>query len=138
MNFLKKGLDKVKEKRSQADLEKKINEATVNQTGYASISLLNEISSRTDDTEECRFISKYCIKLLGLKPKLWKRILRSLALIEHILKTGSQNFVDQIKDERDRIKDLFEFKYEEDEKDRGEPSKLFYLLIYINFMCFHS
>ena len=59
-------------------------------------------------------------------------------MIEHILKTGSQNFVDQIKDERDRIKDLFEFKYEEDEKDRGEPSKLFYLLIYINFICFHS
>ena len=59
-------------------------------------------------------------------------------MIEHILKTGSQNFVDQIKDERDRIKDLFEFKYEEDEKDRGEPSKLLFILIYINFMCFHS
>ena len=67
---------------------------------------------------------------MGLKPKMWKRILRSLALIEHILKTGNQNFVDQIKDERDRIKDLFEFKYEEEDKDRGEPSKSIYFIMY--------
>ena len=70
---------------------------------------------------------------MGLKPKMWKRILRSLALIEHILKTGNQNFVDQIKDERDRIKDLFEFKYEEEDKDRGEPSKSIYF-IFIYFL----
>jgi len=138
MDFLKKGLNKVKGKMNKAELEKKINEATVNQAGFASISLLNEISSRTDDVEECKIVSKQCIKLLTLKPKMWKRILRSLALIEHILKTGSQNFVDQIKDERDRIKDLFDFKYEEEDKDRGEPSKLFYIFIYLCFICYHS
>ena len=132
MDFFKKGLNKVKGKMTQAELEKKINEATINETGFPSISLLNEISLRTDDTEECKIISKNCIRILGLKPKMWKRILRSLALIEHILKTGNQNFVDQIKDERDRIKDLFEFKYEEEDKDRGEPSKSIYFI----FICF--
>lgn len=130
MDFLKKGLSKVKGKMTQAELEKKINEATVNETGLPSISLMNEISTRSDDSEECKIISKFCIKILGLKPKFWKRILRSLALIEHILKTGSQNFVDQIKDERDRLKDLFEFKYEEEDKDRGEPSKSIYNIIF--------
>ena len=69
-------------------------------------------------------MEKYCIKILGSKPKFWKKILRSLSLIEHVLKTGSQNFVDEIKEERDRLRELFEFKYEEDDKDRGEPSKL--------------
>ena len=92
--------------------------------GLPSISLLNEISSRSDELEESKVISKYCIKILSLKPKMWKRIFRSLSVIEHVLKTGSQNFVEQIKEERDRIKDLFEFKYEEDDKDKGEPSKL--------------
>lgn len=130
MDFLKKGLSKVKGKMTQAELEKKINEATVNETGLPSISLMNEISTRSDDSEECKIISKFCIKILGLKPKFWKRILRSLALIEHILKTGSQNFVDQIKEERDRLKDLFEFKYEEEDKDRGEPSKSIYNIIF--------
>ena len=138
MDFLKKGLNKVKGKMTQAELEKKLNEATVNETGLASISLLNEISSRSDEVEECKIISKYCIKILGLKPKMWKRILRSLALIEHVLKTGSQNFVDQIKEERDKLKDLFEFKYEEEDKDRGEPSKLIYFIIYISLLYFYS
>ena len=131
MDFLKKGLNKVKGRMTQAELEKKVNEATVNETGLPSIALLNEIASRSDDSEESKILSKLCLKILGLKPKFWKRILRSLALIEHILKTGSQNFVDQIKEERDRIKDLFEFKYEEEDKDRGEPSKLIKLIIYI-------
>ena len=130
MDFFKKGLNKVKGKMTQAELEKKINEATANEAGFPSISLQNEISLRTDDTEECKIISKNCIKLLTIKSKFWKRILRSLALIEHILKTGNQNFVDQIKDERDRIKDLFEFKYEEEDKDRGEPSKSIYFIAY--------
>ena len=118
---------------TQAELEKKIGEATINETGLPSISLLNEIASRTDDTEECKIISKNCIKLLTIKSKFWKRILRSLALIEHILKTGSPNFVDQIKDERDKIKELFEFKYKEEDKDRGEPSKIILKIIIIYF-----
>jgi epsin len=121
MDFLKKGISKVKDTVSQVELITKINEATANESGFANISLLNEISSRADNTEECKNIVKYCIKLLGLKPKLWKRILRTLALIEHIIKTGSQDFVDRIKDERDRLRDLYEFNYEEEGKDRGEP-----------------
>jgi epsin len=110
----------------------KLNEATANETGLASISLLNEISSRTDNLEECNIISKHCAKVLTVKPKLWKKIQRDLALIEHIIKTGSQNFIDQIKDERDKLKDLYDFSYEEDDKDRGETSKnnIFKILFY--------
>ena len=123
MDFLKKGLSKVKDKVSQAELEKKLAEATTNETGFANISLLNEISSRTDESDNCKIIVKYCLKILTLKPKFWKRILKDLNLIEHVLKTGSQNFVDQIKDERDKLKELYNFSYESEDKDRGEPSK---------------
>ena len=131
MEFFKKGLNKVKDKVSQAELEKKLAEATSNEMGFASISLLNEISSRSDDSEECKIIVKYCIKILGLKPKFWKRILKALNLIEHVVKTGSQNFVDQIKDERDRLRDLYNFSYEEDDKEKGDKSKYIYLIINI-------
>ena len=123
MDFFKK----VKGQISKSELEKKIAEATVNEMGYASISLLNEIASKSDDAEGAKIIAKYCIKVLGSKPKYWKKILRSLSLIEHVLKTGSQNFVDEIKEERDKLKELYEFKYEEDDKDKGEPSKYIYL-----------
>ena len=95
----------------------------------SNISLLNEISSRTDDSEECKIVVKYYLKLLTLKPKLWKKILRDLNLIEHVIKTGSQNFVEQIKEERDKLRDLNNFTYEEDDKDRGEQSKYNYIFI---------
>ena len=131
MDFFKKGINKVKDKVSKADLEKKLAEATTNETGFANISLLNEISSRTDDSECCKIIVNYCMKILSLKPKFWKRILKDLNLIEHIVKTGSQNFVDEIKDRRDKLRDLNNFSYEEDDKDRGEQSKYIIILIYI-------
>ena len=123
MEYLRKGITKVKGTMNQVDLVTKLVEATSNETGLASISLLNELSSRTDNNEECKIIVKHRAKVLTLKPKLWKRIQRDLILIEHIIKTGSQGFLDQMKDERDKLKDLFEFTYEEDGKDRGETSK---------------
>ena len=135
MDFLKKGINKVKDKVSQVDLEKKLNEATTNETAFANISLLNEISSRTDDSDECKIILKFCTKLLSLKPKFWKRILKDLNLIEHLVKTGSQNFVEGIKDERDRLRDLYNFSYEEDDKDKGEKSK--YIIFYHNSILFY-
>jgi epsin len=128
MEFLKKGLSKVKDKVSQVELEKKLAEATTNETGFANISLLNEIAARSDDSEDCKIIVKYCLKVLNLKPKFWRRILKSLNLIEHVVKTGSQNFVDQIKDERDSLREMYNFTYEDDDKDRGEQSKYIYFL----------
>ena len=133
MEFLKKGLSKVKDKVSQVELEKKLAEATTNETGFANISLLNEIAARSEDSEDCKIIVKYCLKVLNLKPKFWRRILKSLNLIEHVIKTGSQNFVDQIKDERDSLREMYNFTYEDDDKDRGEPSKYIYFFKIINY-----
>ena len=42
---------------------------------------------------------------------------------EHIIKTGSQDFIDKMKDERDKLKNLEDFSYEEDGIDRGNTSK---------------
>ena len=123
MDFLKKGLSKVKETMSQVDLLAKLTEATLNDSSFASISLLNEISSRTDNREDCDLIVRHCAKILTLKPKLWKKIQKGLSLIEHIIKTGNQDFIDKMKEERDKIKNLEDFSYEEDGIDRGNTSK---------------
>ena len=123
MDFLRKGLSKVKETMGQVELITKLTEATTNDSSFASISLLNEISSRTDNREDCDLIVRHCAKILTLKPKLWKKIQKGLALIEHLIKTGSQNFIDKMKDERDKIKNLEDFSYEEDGIDRGSTSK---------------
>ena len=123
MDFLKKGLSKVKETMGQVDLLAKLAEATTNDSSFASISLLKEISSRTDNREDCDLVLRHCAKILTLKPKLWKKIQKGLSLIEHIIKTGSQDFIDKMKDEREKLKNLEDFSYEEDGIDRGNTSK---------------
>ena len=123
MDIIKKGISKVKDNVNKEILTKRLNEATSNELCQANIAVLNEISSRTDIREESKIIIKYCVKVLQLKPKYWKRILKTLKLIEHCLKTGSSNFVENMKDERDRIKDLFEFSYTHDGKEKGETNK---------------
>ena len=123
MDFLKKGISKMKETMSQVDLLTKLAEATTNDSSFANISLLNEISSRSDNREDCDLIVKHCAKILTLKPKFWKKIQKGLSLIEHVMKTGSQNFVDKMKEERDGLKNLEDFTYEEDGIDRGNTSK---------------
>ena len=123
MDFLRKGLSKVKETMGQVELIAKLTEATTNDSSFASISLLNEISSRTDNREDCDLIVRHCAKILTLKPKLWKKIQKGLALIENIIKTGSQDFIDKMKAERDKLKNLEDFSYEEDGIERGSTSK---------------
>jgi len=123
MDFFKKGLSKVKETMSQVDLLAKLAEATTNDSSFANISLLNEISSRSDNREDCDLIVRHCAKILTLKPKMWKKIQKGLALIEHVMKTGSQDFIDKMKEERDKLKNLEDFNYEEDGIDRGNTSK---------------
>ncbi len=123
MEFFKKGLSKVKETMSQVDLIAKLAEATTNDSSFASISLLNEISSRTDNREDCDLVVRHCAKILTLKPKLWKKIQKGLSLIEHVMKTGSQDFIDKMKEERDKLKNLEDFSFEEDGIERGNTSK---------------
>ena len=123
MDLFKKGLSKVKETMSQVDLLAKLAEATTNDSSFANISLLNEISSRSDNREDCELIVRHCSKILTLKPKMWKKIQKGLALIEHVMKTGSQDFIERMKEERDKLKNLEDFSYEEDGIDRGNTSK---------------
>jgi hypothetical protein len=66
------------------------------------------------------------------KKEKWRKILKDLFLIEHILKTGSLRFADAMRDEQYKIKNLNNFSYiDENRADKGETSKKFILYIYI-------
>ena len=92
MEYLSKGITKVKGTINQVELCTILVEATSNEMGLASFSLLKELSPRIDNNEECKIIVKHFPKVLTLKPKLWKRIQKDLALMERIIKTVNQDF----------------------------------------------
>ena len=121
---LKKGISMVKDNLTKTELEKKLKEATSNEHCHANISLLNEISQKTQYRGDYNIILSHCLKKLNCSSQKWRKILKDLFLIEHILRTGNLRFADDLKDSEYKLKNLFNFSYyDESHSDKGETSK---------------
>ena len=67
----------------------------------------------------------HILKRLESKKEKWRKVLKTLFLIEHILKTGSPNFVDSMKSEIYKIKNLSSFSFiDSNRSDKGETSTI--------------
>ena len=119
---IKKGLSTVKDNIMLTELERKLKKATANEHCHANVSLLDEISRRTTSREDNYIIYNHCMKKLSCRPEKWLKILKSLFLIEHILRTGNLKFAEHLKEDEYKIKRLFEFSYVEGKADKGETS----------------
>ena len=119
---IKKGISIVKDNIMLTELERKLKKATANEHCHANVSLLNEISKRTAIREDYYIIYNHCIKKLSCRPEKWLKILKTLFLIEHILRTGNLKFSKHIKKDDYKIKRLFDFSYLEGKADKGETS----------------
>ena len=127
---LKKGISMVKDNLTKTDLEKKLKEATSNEHCHANIALLNEISSKTQYREDYTTILAHCLKKLSCRPEKWRKILKDLFLVEHLLRTGNPKLADDFKDEIYKFKNLTNFSYYDDSRaDKGETSKINFILI---------
>ena len=72
-------------------------------------------------------ILAHCIKKLLCKKEKWRKILKDLFLIEHILKTGNPRFANSMRDESSKLQNLKNFSYiDENKVDKGETSKKIY------------
>ena len=119
---IKKGLSTVKDNIMLTELERKLKKATANEHCHTNVSLLDEISRRTTSREDYYIIYNHCMKKLSCRPEKWLKILKSLFLIEHILRTGNLKFAEHLKEDEYKIKRLFEFSYVEGKADKGETS----------------
>ena len=119
---IKKGISTVKDNIMLTELERKLKKATANEHCHANVSLLDEISRRTTSREDYYIIYNHCMKKLSCRPEKWLKILKSLFLIEHILRTGNLKFAEHLKEDEYKIKRLFEFSYVEGKADKGETS----------------
>lgn len=126
---LKKGISIVKDNIMKTELERKLKKATLNEHCHANLSLLNDISRRTNYREDYYVIYNHCMKKLSCSPEKWLKILKSLLLIEHILRTGNLKFAEHLKEDEYKLKSLYNFSYNEGKVDKGETSKLIYYII---------
>ena len=120
---LKKGISIVKDNIMMTELERKLKEATSDEHCHANVSLLNDIAQRTNDSEDLDVIMKYCLQVLGFNSDKWRRILKTLFLIEQILRTGNLRFATELSNESYKLKNLLNFSHYENKADKGETSK---------------
>jgi|688.fasta_scaffold1636691_1 epsin len=123
---LKRAAMSLKDKITKTELERKLIESTDNNNWGVSSTILQEIAEKTSHPEDCATIMRYVWKSLKSDPAEWRRIYKSLSLIEHLLKFGSSRCVQEIKDETFKIRLLQDFSHNEDGIERGQGSKVYF------------
>lgn len=100
-------------------LEKWLKEATSNTNWGCSSTILNEIARSMTDYHDYVVVQKCIGECLSEKPSKWRRIFKTLVLVEYLLKNGIDRFVDDIKEYIYKVRHLQDFYCTEEGKDRG-------------------
>jgi len=111
--------DQVQEKMAKNPLEKALNEATSDVNWNASNKVLQEIADHTYSFGDFTEVMKHIWKRLSSERKNWRRILKTLSLIEYLIKNGSPRCIQEFRDEIYQIRTLQDFSHYEDGQDRG-------------------
>ena len=104
---------------TKTPLERSVAEACNNENYPAPVNLLQEISEKSFHPRERKSIMNLVWRYLNSWKRKWRRIYKTLTLIEHLLKFGSNSCVSEIKEEEYRIRILQDFTYHEDKIERG-------------------
>ncbi|KAH8740779.1 hypothetical protein FG386_002741 [Cryptosporidium ryanae] len=100
-------------------LEKLLKEATSNTNWGCSSTILNEISRSMVDYHDYIVVQHCICDCLNQKPSKWRKIYKTLILIEYLLKNGLERFIDDTKENIYRIRSLQDFYYNEEGRDKG-------------------
>eukprot|EP00594_Rhizosolenia_setigera_P013525 CAMPEP_0178972448 /NCGR_PEP_ID=MMETSP0789-20121207/21023_1 /TAXON_ID=3005 /ORGANISM="Rhizosolenia setigera, Strain CCMP 1694" /LENGTH=716 /DNA_ID=CAMNT_0020659905 /DNA_START=73 /DNA_END=2223 /DNA_ORIENTATION=- len=128
MDFIKDfNIDKVRnlaedvynQHKPKTDLEAKIYEVLSHKNWGSSSTLLNELAQDTYDYDKFPVIIKLMWEGMNNRPAAWRVVFKSLTLLEHLVKNGSERCVDDAQGHKHFLKGLHNFNYYEGTVDRG-------------------
>eukprot|EP01068_Selenidium_serpulae_P007346 Selendium_serpulae@DN4685_c0_g1_i2.p1 len=99
--------------------KKNLKEACANTNWGASTSLLAEIARDSFDYSCFCVIMRYVWEAVGDKPSKWRRVLKTLTLIDYLCKNGTERVVEEVREGLYRIRVLMDFHVTEDGRDKG-------------------
>lgn len=73
---------------------------------------IDELIKKTDNEEDVEIIQKYIVKKLNLNFEKWKKIYKTLKLLENLLRGGNMKIVYKMRYFKELIDNLSDFKYE--------------------------
>lgn len=117
---LKKAAEKIKDKvLYKTPLDKMLNEVTSDENWTGNTKVLGEVAEHTFNYNDFNAIMKHIWERLSQKGKKWRRILKTLNLMEYLTKNGSPRCVGEFKDEIYQLRTLQDFSLYEQTLDRG-------------------
>jgi epsin len=116
---LKKAALSFKDKLTKTPFERLLQEATSNENWNVSTKTLREIADHSYNFNDFSTIMKHIWKRLNSQRKKWRKIIKTLTLIDYLLKNGSPRCIAEIKDEIYQIKTLQDFSHFENGADKG-------------------
>ncbi|XP_060583001.1 epsin-1-like isoform X2 [Ruditapes philippinarum] len=105
--------------KNYTDAQVKVREATSNDPWGPSSTLMTEIADLTYNVVAFTEIMQMLWKRLNDHGKNWRHVYKSLAVLDYIIKTGSEKVAQQCKENIFAIQTLKDFQYTEDNKDQG-------------------
>ena len=91
---------------------------------------IDQLIQKTDDEDECDDIIEFIVRKLNLNFIKWKKIYKTLKVVEHLIKGGSQKFIYQMMYHKELIENLTRFKYDVNGAENiREKAKTIYLIL---------
>lgn len=103
----------------QTPLEKDVTDATSNDNWGVANSALIELARATNDYSSYAIVMKGVWEGIADKKDKWRRIYKSLVLLEYCIKNGSDRCGEEARSELHKLRPLADFKFMEEGRDKG-------------------
>ena len=117
LSNIKGKFNEYKNKITLTEIEQKLEEATSNEHCHANVSLLDEIADKAGNYSDYQTIINHIEKTLQVDKTKWRRLLKTLFLVEHLLRVGNNRFVSSLNGFLYMIKSLTTFRYTDEKKE---------------------
>ena len=103
-----------------SELEKKLTEACSNEPWGASGTMLSELARATFSYDDFKTVMVFVWKNLQLTGSLWRVVYKTLNLLDHLVRNGSERVIEDARDHLRELKALQKFEFVDPEgKDTG-------------------
>lgn len=109
---------------TKSDFKVLLHKVTSNEKNFPEQAELNIVTKHSFYQRECDQLLKHIFKKLQGPYKKWRKILKTLYLMDAVLKRGSHRAVKEFKAKVFLVKNLYEFSFIEGTMDRGVKSEI--------------
>ncbi|CAD8167367.1 unnamed protein product [Paramecium octaurelia] len=119
LQAIKEAAQQIKDKLTKSPLEQTLSEATSNENWNTPTKLLQEVAEASYGYTSCDTIMKFIWKRLDSDNREWRRILKTLNMIEYLTKNGAPRCVGEFRDNIYKIRSFSDFFLVEQGSDKG-------------------